>query len=650
MISIIIPVYKVEKYLNRCIDSVINQTYRNIEIILVDDGSPDNCPEICNEYAAKDSRIRVIHQKNAGLSAARNAGLDIAQGDYIGFVDSDDYIHPEMYERLLNAIEFNHADIALCNFQYVNEIGKIIYKFSPLKNEIMDSNTALDKLEESYGVYYVVAWNRLYKRELFKQVRFPVGKQHEDEAIAHIIYNNAKKIVAIDDELYYYVQREGSIMADMTIRSLDIIEVFNERISYYLEHNYKERILKNAQRLLGFYERRRINVHCKNILEKKRKKEIDTIAFNVYKKYIPQKNWNNQLKYRFPDAYFFAKKCKAKFVILVFILQYICCQFGKKYILIDTPIHGNLGDHAIVLAEQQFMENLCINRCTYEVTANTFDRYKKWLPKLTFKNRDILVHGGGFLGVLWPLEEYRFRDILNAFSKHRIIVFPQTVTFDMKTDNGRGFFEESKAAYEAHPNLTIFVRETKSYAFMKEYMPNVHCYMVPDIVATLKVNIVKAERHGVLFCMRRDLEKDLSDKSMEYIKSCIQKHLVTEQITFTDTVLEHTVQPNERQQEVNKKLQQFAEAKLVITDRLHGMIFAMLTRTPCIVFSNSNGKVKAVYEWIKSLPYVQFVESVEMLETRLKEMDLNREYDYNPSFLDSAFSKLVETIKERGRP
>ena len=178
LISVIVPVYKVERYLCRCVDSIIAQTYTNLQIILVDDGSPDGSGAICDDYAAKDSRITVIHKKNGGLSDARNAGLVAACGSYIGFVDSDDYIAVDMYEKLYKAIVACNADMSVCNFRYVDENGNNIEERNnalPVKDEVIDGITALTRTLDDKGWYYVTAWNRLYSRKLLQSIYFPDG-------------------------------------------------------------------------------------------------------------------------------------------------------------------------------------------------------------------------------------------------------------------------------------------------------------------------------------------------------------------------------------------------------------------------------------------------------------------------------------------
>ncbi len=234
-ISVIVPVYKVEKYVSKCIDSIMAQTFEDIEIILVDDGSPDNCGKICDAYAEKDSRIRVIHKENGGLSDARNAGIDAARGGYISFVDSDDYIAPDMMEKLYNAINSSDADMSICNYLYVDENGNEVYDNDnlPIKDEVVSGVEILtNKMLEHKGWYWVISCCKLYKKEIFSGLRFIREKQHEDEFIIHEVLVRCGKVAGVSDALYYYVQREGSIMnkRETSVKILDAVEAMMNRI------------------------------------------------------------------------------------------------------------------------------------------------------------------------------------------------------------------------------------------------------------------------------------------------------------------------------------------------------------------------------------------------------------------------------------
>lgn len=238
LISIIIPVYKVEKYLEKCIQSLINQTYENLQIILVDDGSPDNCGKICDEYAKKDHRIEVIHKSNGGLSDARNKGLEIAKGEYIGFIDSDDYIESDMYEVLYNLLKQYNADVSICNFYTVSQ-GKIAIKNA--ENGIKEYNrieilkeVLLDNNIQSY------AWNKLYKKELFDEIKYPVGKKYEDIGTTFYLLEKCNKVVVTEKPEYYYINRQDSIVNNVTETTItDYIELIMQRYDY-IEENIKE--------------------------------------------------------------------------------------------------------------------------------------------------------------------------------------------------------------------------------------------------------------------------------------------------------------------------------------------------------------------------------------------------------------------------
>lgn len=238
LISVIVPVYKVEKYLEKCIESIIKQTYTNLQIILVDDGSPDNCGKICDEYAKKDLRIEVIHKANGGLSDARNVGISKAKGRYIGFVDSDDYIKEDMYEILLNLIKKYDADVSICNLYDVIDGNECIrnkengireYSRLDILKEVL-----LDKNIQSY------AWNKLYEKELFDEIKYPIGKKYEDIGTTFYVFEKCNKIVVTSEPEYYYLKRSDSLVNNVTESTiLDYTEIIIQRY-LYIKQNIKE--------------------------------------------------------------------------------------------------------------------------------------------------------------------------------------------------------------------------------------------------------------------------------------------------------------------------------------------------------------------------------------------------------------------------
>ena len=233
-LSIIVPVYKVESYLSRCIDSILAQTYKNFELILVDDGSPDKCSEICDRYASNDARIKVIHKVNGGLSSARNVGIDVSTGEYLAFVDSDDYISRDMYKDMINLLESNALDIVSCD-AFVAKGTKIKGLAGDGKLTIYDRSTILRK---SLCDYDNAAWNKVYTRAAIGSVRFPEGRLFEDTASAYLFFNNCNKVGHINRSYYYYYRNPNSITqtAFKTKPRMDFVLGYVERLDFAIKN------------------------------------------------------------------------------------------------------------------------------------------------------------------------------------------------------------------------------------------------------------------------------------------------------------------------------------------------------------------------------------------------------------------------------
>ena len=239
LISVIVPVYKVEKYLDRCVESIVDQTYKNLEIILVDDGSPDNCPAMCDAWAAKDNRVRVIHKENGGLSSARNAGLYLMSGMYVSFVDSDDYIDSNMIADLYSTINGYDSAFVFCGAQWEQDSYCIIDL--PGSKSYCSWQDFMLELSTNRGVCYCSVCNKLYSSSLWNNLQFPEGKIHEDEAVALGIAIKSSHIFAIDKACYHYVQHDDSIMhVDVGLNSLDIFDTLYNRMNYFLEHGEQD--------------------------------------------------------------------------------------------------------------------------------------------------------------------------------------------------------------------------------------------------------------------------------------------------------------------------------------------------------------------------------------------------------------------------
>ena len=237
LISVIVPVYKVEKYLERCVQSIVDQTYKNLEIILVDDGSPDCCPGMCDAWAEKDDRIKVIHKKNGGLSDARNAGMKASSGELMGFVDSDDWIDANMYQCLYEAMKADNSDIAACGVEMVWGDGTQPRTLTKTGGCVLQREEAVRAIIEESWLKQPV-WYKLYKTELVRDIPFPVGKYHEDVFWSYQAIGRTNCVSVIDYIGYFYWQRSESIMGEPYSRKrLDTIEALVYRQDY-LENKF----------------------------------------------------------------------------------------------------------------------------------------------------------------------------------------------------------------------------------------------------------------------------------------------------------------------------------------------------------------------------------------------------------------------------
>ncbi len=234
LVSIIMPIYNVSDYLKRSLDSIVEQDYENLDIILVDDGSTDGSGDICDAYRKKDSRILTLHKENGGQASARNVGLQYSRGELIAFIDSDDVVSPEYISRMLRVMQEKQCDIVQCGYARVlaNDEQVLLGNFSLVTDGVRIQRYLYDKRYNPEP--YDVLWNKLYKRELWEGIRFPDGRIHEDYAIAYRVFYKAERIAVIPDILYYYTIREGSTMRTRTVKSLlDWRQAEKERWQFY---------------------------------------------------------------------------------------------------------------------------------------------------------------------------------------------------------------------------------------------------------------------------------------------------------------------------------------------------------------------------------------------------------------------------------
>jgi len=637
LISVVVPIYNVQKYLDKCIESIINQTYKNLEIILIDDGSTDNSGEKCDIWAQKDKRIRVVHKNNGGLSDARNTGIKISTGEYIGFIDGDDYINEKMFEKMIISLIENDADLVICNYDFIDTNNILTMpNMNIIKNEILKKNEVFLKLIEAGYFYYITAVNKLYKKSLFNTIKFPVGRINEDEFVVHHIFNECKIIVTINDILYYYVQRTNSIMnEDFSIKRVDGVYALLDRYYFYKCNGLDDFSFPILQQAYG------IMVKCINNLSISDNKKIILNARNNLIKELRLNLRTAKLLVLFWKKYLREILAKIKFIV---ILKYniLNCLGKDKIILMGTPSHGNLGDQAIVYAEYLFFNKNFGNRKVFEIRSVDYLRYRKIIKKHINYKDWIIIDGGGNLGTLWPKEDKKITDIVEDFKKNKIIIFPQTCFYE-NTIESKNRLENNYNVYKNCKQLYMSFRDKNSYNFANSYFLNIKKYYLPDIVLYIDDLKYSNNRSGVLLCFRNDIEKVISNDDINKLKINLKEKNIP--YTISSTLVEKVINKRNRNKQLNKKWEEFAKHRLIITDRLHGMLFAAITGTPCIALDNKSKKVGGVYEWINDLKYIKYVSSFNEIYNYIDKLYESENYNYNLNNINLYFKDFINDIK-----
>lgn len=251
IVSVIVPIYNTKDYLEECVQSILDQQFdRRFEVILVDDGATDGSGELCDELAGRDSRIRVIHQENQGLSAARNAGMDTAHGRYYAFVDSDDVVCPSYLQKLYDACEKHDAYMAVCAVEDVAEDGSSFDPprcTDPSETGVFCGKDLLNRFYAPNGTYYTVAWNKLYRADIWKLLHYPEGRLHEDDFVAHRLFWRCDKVVCLPDKLYHYRLRSGSICrTSIKPAAFDAVDGLADRYRFYVENGAERSVVDYA--------------------------------------------------------------------------------------------------------------------------------------------------------------------------------------------------------------------------------------------------------------------------------------------------------------------------------------------------------------------------------------------------------------------
>ncbi len=317
-------------------------------------------------------------------------------------------------------------------------------------------------------------------------------------------------------------------------------------------------------------------------------------------------------------------------------------DLNSDVILFGSPLHGNIGDHAISIAEVELLKKS--GKKVIEIPGVYYNLFTEKIVCQVKKNDTIVITGGGFLGTLWQNEEDMVRSIISNFKDNKIIIMPQTIYYE-DSKQGKDELKKAKQIYNSHKNLHIYLREENSYNFCKREFNKVKSInLVPDIVTYLNCQEPSFNRNGALFCLRKDKEKILNADVIENLeKFFINNHI---NIRYTTTVINKNISLSRRNHVFENKLKEFKTSNIVITDRLHGMIFSAITATPCIAFNNLTGKVKGVFKWLENLNYITVVDESNISNVLdLVEEKLNlRNNTYDNMEIKENLEKILENI------
>lgn len=648
LISVIVPIFNVEPFLDECLKSICNQTYENLEIILVNDGSTDNSQSIINRYSKIDKRIISIKQANKGLSAARNVGINMATGDFIMFVDSDDLLFRDTIFFLLKHILDYNGDVAICS-HYCLKDNKLCrpFLYKSDKIEVLSKEQLMQELAKCEKIQNF-AWGKLYRAKLFDGIRFPEGKYFEDQFVAMHLLSKCEKGVFIDDPKYIYRFNEKSISRSLTKKKiLDYGTGFLEKAKFYSKvfPDFVPLMLKNANSVL---------VEIRNKYPFIFDKEIKHL-YRLLKHIIFRKTQNSLTKIlKIP---LFSTIClklirnkKIKLFVAKFIfknkktnLKTVSRKKANAIFYFGSPEYDNIGDHAIFLSSKAFFYQHFPEYDFFSYTEKETDLCINKIFKNVKKNDIVVIQGGGNIGSLYTQEPLR-RKVLKKCKRITTFVMPSSIYFS-DDKHGRKELNKSKSVYNSCSNLTVITRDIFSFEFAKKHFScNVLCY--PDIVFSLVDSLSFDIKCGVapLLCLRDDIESKLDYPSKINIYNAVAEHYPF--FFSDDTSTGYLIPENSGEAEFRKTLDIFNNSNYIITDRLHGMIISFLLNKKCIVFSNFDKKIEGSFKWIKDSKNIVFINDKKHFSDCFDMFLKKQEEKEKTQYLKEHFKKMEHNMRE----
>jgi len=756
------PIYNGGKYLRRALDSMLNQTMQNFDIIIiVEYGCTDDTSLICEEYSTKDKRIKIYYnQERLGITKSLNYGLELCKGKYIARMDADDYSYPERLEKQIAFMEVNPDVGILCTNRRIICNNGIAYNNDP----------PTDPDEIRVRLLFAFCLNHptmIFRTDLFKSNnwKYPENGEAEDYALCISLFLKTSIDCLSEVLLDYYEHGENAIFAKfdaVRAASADIsrnaifttlgIDTQNYADIYFgwcendiPPYDIKTFLLKGVQLLREIYSanehklkfnsemlRKALSIQWKKItqlagLSSFLNIEFDKVTLNIIENAISNadsifysnakviiygtgyycKEILSYLNGEYPfdllffcdssqekqDTIFFDRKIISPRELLNINFDYVLIasplyeneirrlliediglssqkilalplinaldffkkrkKYDKYYAHNDTerkaylfcaPDYGNLGDHAIAVAEHCFFKE----KFGIEIAEVPLMKYCETavVAKHHILPSDIiLITGGGFLGSLWFSSEQQAGEVIKNYPNNPIIILPQTLFWE-DASKWKTELEKTQHIYATHPNLTFCARDRETQMLVRKFYPTCHLLLMPDM--TLYMNWdsffdADAPRNGALLCLKKDKESILTEEHHLHLLN-VGKKLCGE-ATFCDTDLLMPISQNERENKLREKINEFRKAELVITDRLHGMIFAAVAETPCVALNGFTHKLRATFEWIKHLPYMRFAENIADVEMLASQVLTEGNRKYETARLASYFDELEVLIR-----
>jgi pyruvyl transferase EpsI len=638
-VSVIVPVYNTKAFLRACVTSLLRQTHELIQVVLVDDGSNDGSSQLCDELAREDARIQVVHKPNGGLSDARNAGLFAATGDFICFIDSDDWAEPRMLESMLKYMDDEQLDVVMAGMivDQEDEEGKVISSTRQVPAQLLLARGSLadGSVDDAFINLLGYAWNKLYRSDFLKtnHLTFTKGLQLvEDIDFNARVFTQAEKVVVLSDAFVHYMQRPSPSLGSVHLSNfLSLRQRAIEDSQQVLLHlGLSQTEVERLAATMGLHAMR--NATSRIVRQKDagprqlRQLMLDARTDGVYLKDFMERldltSWQRVYLWGFfrspawlwIRAWKLSQRVRARFPAwrkrsLRFRIKLQYFKTSSNAASVNTSStqprvfiflaadYGNLGDLAITEAQRLFLETELPDYEILEVPISQTLSGIRAIKKRVKSDDLITLIGGGNTGDLYDDIEYLRELVIGAFPSNRVISFPQTIEFS-DTTYGRWAQKRAQRVFKRHERLTLMARDSRSASLATTLFDSTPVFAAPDIVLSLRHQADQTQgRQGFLVAMRGDLERNPSTPTRQAIHDELAK---LGPVKMVDTHLgDVRVSQSQRQAALDKIWSSFAESEVVVTDRLHGMIFSVITGTPCVVLDSRTGKVSQfLNDWL----------------------------------------------------